>query len=356
MMLFRFFTAVLLCVALIQPAQAAEGGKLREMLQQRMQERSAGGEEGAGAGGGKLGALLAKRKAGGSDDGSGMMGNLSCEKMHKLVGGKTKKHDSDDVAPTMADLAYGAAEAQKLDVYIPSGAKNAPIIFMVHGGGWCIGDKSMGKVATNKVARWLPKGFIFVSVNYRMVPDGADVPTQANDVAKALAYTQEHASEWGGNADKVILMGHSAGAHLVSLIGSDVAIAKDNGARPWLGAVSLDSAVMNVPQMMVAKPPAFYTDAFGTDVSFWPTVSPFHLLSKESLPWLGVCSSQRKDACPQAHAFSRQAEKFGVTAGVLEQELSHGEINGQLGEAGAYTDAVEQFMASLDGEVAALLR
>jgi acetyl esterase/lipase len=151
------------------------------------------------------------------------------------------------------DVSFGQAERQRFDVYAPDGAKNAPVIFMVHGGAWRFGDKKAAKVVDNKVARWVPKGFIFISANYRMVPE-ADPLEQARDVARALAMAQSKAATWGGDPSKFILMGHSAGAHLVALLTAAPGEALKEGARPWLGVVCLDSAALDLVAIMEAKP------------------------------------------------------------------------------------------------------
>ena len=89
----------------------------------------------------------------------------------------------------IADVPYGTDPAQRMDVYVPTSpttgtnslvasAVRAPVIFMVHGGGWRHGDKAMGRVVQEKVNRWVPKGFILISINYRMLPD-APVAVQA---------------------------------------------------------------------------------------------------------------------------------------------------------------------------------
>src|SRR4249919_3722791 len=87
------------------------------------------------------------------------------------------------------DLRYGSDEAQAVDVYSQPGRSDAPIIVMVHGGGWSRGDKDGRGVVQAKVAQWVPRGYLFVSVNYRMLPE-QDVAGQAGDVARALAYVQ----------------------------------------------------------------------------------------------------------------------------------------------------------------------
>ena len=66
------------------------------------------------------------------------------------------------------DVSYGSDPAQKLDVYLPRDGKQAPILVMVHGGAWMLGDKGNTGVVANKVRHWLPQGYIVVSLNYRM--------------------------------------------------------------------------------------------------------------------------------------------------------------------------------------------
>ena len=128
------------------------------------------------------------------------------------------------------------------------------------------------------------------------------------------------------------------------------------GLKPWLGTVSLDSGTLDVVDTMQNKHFGLYDNAFGKDPAKWQPVSPLHHLSAASLPFLGVCSSRRNDACPQAQVYAKKSKGLGVKAGVLELDLGHGGINDKLGEPGEYTSAVEDFMASLDREVARRLR
>ncbi|ODS67047.1 MAG: esterase [Acidovorax sp. SCN 65-108] len=267
----------------------------------------------------------------------------------------------------IADVPYGTDPAQRMDVYVPTSpttgtnslvasAVRAPVIFMVHGGGWRIGDKAMGRVVQEKVNRWVPKGFILISINYRMLPD-APVAVQERDVQAALMAAQQRAGTWGGDPSRFILMGHSAGAHLVALLNASAPQALREGAWPWLGTVSLDSAMMNVPARMRAPHLPLYDDAFGTDPAYWVAMSPFHQWTAGAPPMQMVCSAQRADdPCQQSDAMARHVRNQGGRAEVLPQDLDHGEINAQLGLDSDYTRAVEAFMGSLDAEVARRLQ
>lgn len=255
------------------------------------------------------------------------------------------------------DIAYGSGDQQTLDVYLPSQRLDAPapVVFMVHGGAWRIGDKRHAKVVKNKLARWAPRGFVFVSINYPMLP-AADPLAQAGHVADALAYAQRHAAEWGADPARFILMGHSAGAHLVALLSADPSLAAAHGAQPWLGTVALDSAAMNVASLMQARHLPLYDKAFGTDADYWRRASPTLVLKPDARPLLAVCSSRRADSCLQARRHADAARHLGANAAVLPEDLSHAEINDRLGLPGEYTDSVEQFMAGLDARVAAALK
>ncbi len=253
-------------------------------------------------------------------------------------------------ARVVRDVPYGADARERMDVYLPQRASRAPVIFMVHGGAWRTGDKGARTVIDNKVARWVARGFIFVSAGYRMLPDTAPLD-QARDVARAIAAAQEKAASWGGDGTKLIVMGHSAGAHLAALLAASSGSARDAGAKPWLGTVLLDSAAIDVPSLMKARHARLYDDAFGTDPAYWKAASPLDALSKGATPFLAVCSLRRRDSCPAAHRFAARAKSLGVDVRVLEEDLSHREINERLGSAGAYTGAVESFMGSLDESV-----
>jgi acetyl esterase/lipase len=244
------------------------------------------------------------------------------------------------------DLAYGADPAQRMDVYRPANAQNAPVIFMVHGGGWARGDKEAAGVVNNKVDHWLPKGYIVVSVGYRLVPEVTPL-VEADDVAKALAFAQGKAKSWGGDPARFVLMGHSAGAHLVSLLSADPSLATRVGAGSWLGTVALDSAAYNVVEIMEQRHFPLYDKAFGSDRGLWRDASPTLRLTRAPVPMLLVCSSRRDDSCAQATGFAEKATSLGGRVKVVPVDLRHGEINAQLGASGGLTAQVDAFLQSL---------
>lgn len=252
------------------------------------------------------------------------------------------------------NIAYGPAAKQRLDVYIPpqvaqGQVKNVPILLMVHGGGWRHGTKSRGGVVGDKAVYWLGQNFIFVSTDYRLLPDAAP-DQQAEDVAAAFKYVSANAAKWGGNAQKIILMGHSAGAHLVAYVGARVEMLKSAAALP-LGVVALDSAAYDISRVMENRHFGLYDDAFGKDPSYWRLMSPITHLSVQSVPIHMVCSSRRAESCAQAKLHQKAAYAQGVRAEINPQDLSHAEINRDLGQVDretiGYTRSVDAFIQSL---------
>lgn len=270
---------------------------------------------------------------------AGVLGDMIQKRLEASAESAPKKPN------TIMDVAYGSDKKQRFDVYLPQNPKNAPVIVMVHGGAWSKGDKRTDRVVENKAARWNPKGIIFVSVNYRLLPD-ADPLQQADDVANALIYIQNHAYEWGGDTSKIVLMGHSAGAHLVSLVSADPS--RYNRLKPWLCTVSLDSAAMNIVSLMGRKHYNFYDEAFGNDPMFWEAASPYHRLKTNAVPMMLVCSSTRNDKpCDEIQGFMHKAKSLGNRIEVQSQAMSHKEINEDLGLESDYTNVVEMFIRSM---------
>jgi len=315
----QFAAALCATLALLGGIPPAEAGPLREALEARRAERA----EAA------------------TDD------TLAGE-----VGASSASLNLPAGARRLGDLAYGSAARQKLDVYLPpaaSGAAPSPIVLMVHGGGWRLGDKAAERVVANKASHWLGQGMVFVSINYRLLPQAAPL-AQADDVAHALAYVQAHAGEWHADPQRLVLMGHSAGAHLIALLSADPARAIALGAHPWAGSVALDSAALDLVQLMEDRHARLYDRAFGADPAAWRAASPQHHLNAHALPMLLVCSTRRADdPCAQANRYAAAAKTLGVHTEILPQPLSHGDINGQLGLPGAYTEAVDRFLSSLAG-------
>ena len=259
------------------------------------------------------------------------------------------------------DISYGSADRQKFDVYLPaSGYAGAPVIFMVHGGGWAAGDKSGIALGANKVTRWVPKGVIVVSTNYRLIPE-ADPIEQARDVARSLAAAQSYLGRRGVDRTKWVLMGHSAGAHLVALLTAAPSLADGLEITPWLATIPLDIGAYDVVELMGARHASLFDRAFGADPAYWRAASPLHRIDdfpaahpRASL--LLVCSSRRDGLCEKAERFADKCRRAGFRVGVRDEPLGHMRINSALGQSNAYTRAVEAFLSALDPAFSQRLR
>jgi len=247
---------------------------------------------------------------------------------------------------TIKDLKYGNDNKQSLDVYMPKKNLNKRVIFMVHGGAWRIGDKASRNVIRNKVKHWVSQGYTFISTNYRLVPD-VDVNEQAKDVAKAIAFSQKYLKKYGIKSKDFILMGHSAGAHLVSLVASNIDLTYSLGVKPWRATISIDTGVFDVVKLMKKRHLPLFDKAFGSDEKFWKLVSPYHQLKKKSFPFLIICSKKRKSSCRESQHFVTKLKKFNTYSKVLKIDLNHKNLNKKLGLNNKYTKEVDAFLSKL---------
>lgn len=247
-------------------------------------------------------------------------------------------------ATVNVDIPYGLDRAQKYDVYLPEGASHAAVVIMVHGGAWTGGDKQGDNVADAKAGYFVSKGYIFVSLNYRLLPS-SDPLIQAADVARGIANIQANAAKWGGDKQKIILMGAGAGGHLAALLSSNPSLASDQGASVWSAAVVLETSALDVPSLMSTSHAGVYDTAFGANLEFWEDSSPSHLIDPSGVPMLVVCSTEsQEDSCSRAAAFKESAQAAGVNVTVSPQDMSPWQINGRVGVSTSYTDTIESFI------------
>jgi acetyl esterase/lipase len=118
------------------------------------------------------------------------------------------------------DLCYlpeTGGDRHRLDVYSPPDAASLPVVVFFYGGGWRSGDKRLFEHLGRAFA---VRGIVAVVVNYRLTPEVRS-PAHAEDCAAAVAWTAANIAARGGDPHRIVLMGHSAGAHLAALIGVD---------------------------------------------------------------------------------------------------------------------------------------
>jgi acetyl esterase/lipase len=143
------------------------------------------------------------------------------------------------------DAAYGQDPRQHLDVFSPKNADNLPIVVFFYGGSWTTGRKSQYAFVGAALAA---RGYVTVIPDYRLYPQ-ARFPRFIDDGASAVAWVQQHAREMGGDATRIVLMGHSAGAHLAAMLALNDAYLEGAGANPRsiVGLVGLSGPYALVP-------------------------------------------------------------------------------------------------------------
>jgi acetyl esterase/lipase len=257
------------------------------------------------------------------------------------------------VRQASVELSYGNEDLQQLDYWKPR-LTESPLVVFVHGGGWKSGDKA--HAADTKAAYFLSQGYGFVSMNYRLVPN-VKVEDQAHDVASAVAFLKKESSKLGFDARRIVLMGHSAGAHLVALVGTDPVYLKKVGLGmdAVRGIIALDGACYDVPRQFSTGAPIMqetYKEAFGTDNKRQVALSPTLQAAAPNVSSFLILHVQRVDGIAQSNALAEALKKAGITAQVQGFDgngmLGHLEINRRLGEADyAATSAVEQWLRKL---------
>lgn len=259
--------------------------------------------------------------------------------------------------PPSTTIAYGQDSLQRLDLWQAPGNRPAPLVMFVHGGGWQRGSKD------NAASRWAPthfpqQGYAYAAIDYRLVPT-ATVEQQGEDVAQALRALLDRASELGIDRRRVVLMGHSAGAHLVALVGTDARYLQSAGLgfADVDGVIANDGAAYDVPAEMRdggRRARRIYEQAFGTDPVRQRALSPVHQAAAPNVAAFLLLHVQRPDGVSQAQALGRAltaagtAVEFGSFPGTGLR--GHAQINRELGNPDyPATAVVDAWLAEVFG-------
>ena len=242
--------------------------------------------------------------------------------------------------------AEPAHERQVLDIYAPEGAKDLPVVFWIHGGGWQTGDKS--DVQT-KPRAFTERSFVFVSTNYRLLPK-VEMETIFRDVAKSLGWVHKHIAEHGGDPTRIFVMGHSAGAQLAALVCTDDRYLKAEGVpfEMLKGCVPVDGDTYDVPAIIetaetrrrVHKQPQAkfgHREKFGNDPAKHRDFSAVtHVASDKGIPpFLILHVAEHPDVSAQAQRLGNALQEAGVPVQVFgASDTTHGRINANLGQPG----------------------
>lgn len=179
-----------------------------------------------------------------------------------------------------ADIGYGAGPQQNLDVYVPDKgtAQARPLIVFWHGGRWSFGDKVDYRFVGAAMAEL---GYVAVLANYRHYPE-VKMPGFMDDAARAVQWAVAHAAEFGADAGRLHLMGHSAGAHLAALAALDPRyFAAAGGPAPTIaGVIGLSGPYDFLP---LREPDV--QDMFGPPANY-PDSQPINFVRSDAPPML----------------------------------------------------------------------
>ena len=276
------------------------------------------------------------------------------------------------VAPVLAaaaelritkDVPYvkSGHERQVLDIYAAPGAKNAPVVFWIHGGGWQTGDKSS---VQQKPQALVDKGFVFVSTNYRLLPD-VDMRTINHDLAKSIRWVYENIAAHGGDPRRIIVGGHSAGAQLAALLCTDDRLVRLEGVpfSALKGCIPVDGDTFDVPAIVAngntrrklhGQPePKFghFAKFGGSDALNREYSAVTHVARGKGIPPFFILHiTENPDTAAQAFRLGTVLKEAGVPAKVFgAREATHNSVNAKLGTPG--DPATKELYAFLDGIV-----
>jgi arylformamidase len=239
----------------------------------------------------------------------------------------------------------------KVNIYAPENArrglfsfarKKAPVIVYVHGGGWVRGTRA-------KVYR-LPqfanqRGYMVVSVDYRPVPQ-TTIDGQLNDVTRGIRWVQRNIKRYGGDPKRVVIMGHSAGSHLVAMV------AAKGTVRGLRGVIPNDVQAYDMIAYggMRGNLPRVYAMAFGTTPKNWARWSPVTYLRSRNVklpPFLIMHSGGNITARRRmlSRGFAAELRRRGARVTMFDgRRYTHGAIMSRIGKSAEVTNAVSRFL------------
>jgi arylformamidase len=248
-------------------------------------------------------------------------------------------------------------ERQVLDVYTPTGGKNLPVVFWIHGGGWQAGNKSMVGV---KPKAFMEAGFVFVSINYRLLPT-VDMATLTGDVATALGWVHKNITTYGGDPNRLLVMGHSAGGQLAALMCTDEKYVKAEGfsLAAIKGCMPVDADTFDIPAIIeVAEtrarvhhlplPTNGHRQKFGNDPTKHLDFSAVtHVAAGKGIPpFLILHIAGNPDTSAQARRLAAVLQTAGISAKVVGRDTTHEGLNDAIGVPDdPVTNAVFAFVA-----------
>ncbi len=259
------------------------------------------------------------------------------------------------------DIPY-AGQADKLrtlDIYAPANAKNLPVVFWIHGGGWQAGDKDDVKL---KPQMFMDKGFVFVSTNYRLWPN-VEMGALIRDTAQSFKWVHDHIAEYGGDPKRVLVGGHSAGAQLAAILCTDEKYLKEQGIGfdVLIGCIPVDGDTYDIPAIIevaetrwrvhhLPPPKATHRIKFGTPEQHRDFSAVYHVEKGKGIPpFLLMYVTNTADTTAQAMRFGTVLKEADVKTTLYGgKETTHDKLNNDIGLADdPGTAAVNAFIAEI---------
>lgn len=239
-----------------------------------------------------------------------------------------------------------------LDLYAPLFEGPHPVVMLIHGGGWRWGDKSRGGLIEGKPAWLTSRGYLLISLNYRVAPS-AQHPASVQDIAAAIKWVRDHAWAYGGDPERLILLGHATGAQLAALVALDGRYLAEVGAPTdaVAGLILLDGRAYDIPRHLQDASPRqreWYESFFSADPEVQKDASPITYVATAAVlpPTLIVYRADRPWSADQGKLLSQAMIDAGGKVEVLPVENKSGlSLRRDLGAVDdEVTRAVEQFL------------
>lgn len=218
-----------------------------------------------------------------------------------------------------------------------------PVVFWIHGGGWQTGDKTHVR---SKPEWFSSKGFVFVSINHRLLPD-VEMELLIQDVAKALGWVRKNIRDFGGDPDRILVGGHSSGAQLAALLCCDQSYAEAEGVslRNIIGCIPVDGDTYDIPAMIETAetrrrvhqqpPPKFgHREKFGNTPEKHAAFSAVNHINpgKNIPPFLILHVAAHPDNSAQATRLASCLKEAGVPVSLFAgKDTDHVKLNDLLG-------------------------
>lgn len=221
---------------------------------------------------------------------------------------------NNDIPTGGQDYSYGDEDTQRLRFW-KARSPCAPVIIFVHGGSWQIGTY-LDSIGSAKVTYLLDQGYAFASVNFSLVPS-VTVEEQVQEVAHTIPYLTKKATELGIDPQNLVLMGHSSGAHVVALLGTDASYLSKAGVKisSIRGVIAVDGSNYNaIADFMDSPGPVANNLAFalGREPSRLRAMSPtYHARGANAGAFL-LLHAQRDGGIRQAVEFAAVLEASGT--------------------------------------------